>query len=105
MKESTHLQDQTRGDHTLARRVELLVSYQWSGSKGTREREREREREGEIAHMSTLYNTHTKTSESANEERVLFWLQRGRACQEQRLQANVIDQPASNASRIQSGAH
>ena len=88
MKESTHLQDQTRGDHTLARRVELLVSYQWSGSKRDereRERERERGREGEIAHMSTLHNTHTKPSESANEERVLFWLQRGRACQEQRL--------------------
>ena len=46
MKESTHLQDQTRGDHTLARRVELLVSYQWSGSKrDEREREKERGRE------------------------------------------------------------
>ena len=39
MKVSTHLQDQTRGDRTLARRVEPLVSYQWSGSK-TDERER-----------------------------------------------------------------
>ena len=85
MKESTHLQDQTRGDHTLARRVELLVSYQWSGSKRD-ERERERKREGgrNSTHVYSLQHTH-KTSESANEERVLFWLQRGRACQKQRL--------------------
>ena len=55
MKESTHLQDQTRGDHTLARRVGPLVSYQWSGSKRD---EGEREGGRNSTHVYSPQHTH-----------------------------------------------